>query len=53
MRENLPYMRKATREITIVALIIAAIAVATGTARLISHKLDYPDSRISADSRHY
>jgi hypothetical protein len=49
MRENLLYMRKATREVTIVALIIAAIAVATGTARLVGHKLEYPQGRVSAD----
>jgi len=47
-------MRKATREVTIVALIIAAIAVATGTARLVNHKLDdYLHVQMSADRRPY
>jgi hypothetical protein len=40
-------MRKAAREVAIVALVIAAIAIATGAARLASHKLDYPHAGIS------
>jgi hypothetical protein len=43
-------MRKATREVTIAALIIAAIALATGTARLINHKVDYLHAPITADA---
>jgi hypothetical protein len=53
MRETPLYMRKATREVTIVALIIAAIAVATGAARLVNHKLDYLHAQISANGRPY
>ena len=40
-------MRKAVREFTVVALIIGAIVIVTGAARLVSHKLDYPYPRIS------
>ena len=45
-------MRKAAREVTIVAIVIAAIAIATGAARLVGHKLDYPDARISTNGGH-
>jgi hypothetical protein len=46
------HMRKAAREVTIVAIVIAAIAIATGAARLVGHKLDYPDARISTNGGH-
>jgi hypothetical protein len=43
-------MRKATREVAIAALIIAAIAVATGTARLIGHNVAYLHARVAANA---
>ena len=46
-------MRKAAREVTIVALVIAAIVIVTGAARLAGHMLDYPHARISENgARH-
>jgi hypothetical protein len=37
-----PTMRKAAREVALVAIVIAAIAIATGAARLASQKADPP-----------
>jgi hypothetical protein len=46
-------MRKAAREVAIVAIVIAAIAIATAAARFVSHKFDYPHARISANGGHH
>jgi hypothetical protein len=41
-------MAKSARELTVVTLIIAAIAMAILTARLLSHMVDHPHSRLTA-----
>jgi hypothetical protein len=46
-------MRKAAREFTVVALVIATIAIVTAAARLASHKLDAPHTRMSADNQRH